>query len=209
VRISYYLPLTILNQKAQNMNNPLREQLLKSGLVSKDQAKKVDKQAKVKAHQVIKDQQHRKKHPGGKPAAVDTDSVAYSVAKAREEEVARAKELNRLLELDRKQREWYAQARQLVECYHVNETGANDIYNFVDGRVVKPMYVTTHQRKLLANGQLGIVALEGQYYLVPNTIVEKLQEHVPDLIVYFNQSEEETSEADYYAAYPVPDELIW
>ena len=74
------------------MSHSLQDQLLKSGLVSQDQAKKADKQAKLKTHQQQKQKKRRKKRRTPEP--VDTESIAYIAAKAQEDEIERAKELN-------------------------------------------------------------------------------------------------------------------
>ena len=91
------------------MSNSLREQLLKQGLVSKDQAKQAEKQAKLKAHQVQKTQS--KKQRGN---VVDKESASYLAAKAREEEIARAKELNRHKEVEREKKALLSQVFDII-----------------------------------------------------------------------------------------------
>lgn len=190
------------------MSNALREQLLKSGLVSKDQAQQVEKQTKLQSHQQAKAQQRDKKR--NVAPSVDPQSVAYQVAKAREEEIARAKELNRQRELERQHKELQAQSRQLIDTFHVNDSDAEIIYHFMDGKTVKHLSVTSKQRTQLGNGQLGIAKWEDHYYLIPASIIEKLLERTPETVVCFypNKEAKQTDE-DPYAAYQVPDDLMW
>ncbi len=189
------------------MAQSLRDQLLKTGLVSKEQASKAEKQAKSKTHQ----QQKQKKKKRGKNAeAVDTNSAAYLAAKAREAEIERAKALNRQKEAERIQKASQAQVRDLIEHHHVNDPKAEEIYYFLEGKLVKKMEVDFKQREQLDHGQLAISLLEDEYYLVPEAIAEKILERLPESVRCFHKNQEETIEKDEpYADYPVPDDLIW
>ena len=190
------------------MSHSLQEQLLKSGLVSQDQAKKADKQAKLNTHQQQKQKKKRKKR--STPEPIDTESIAYIAAKAQEEEIERAKELNRQKEAERIQKAYQAQVRDLIEHHHVNDPKAEEIYYFVEGKLVKKMEVDFKQRQQLAMGQLAISVLEDEYYLVPDAIAEKLLERLPESVRCFHKNQEETIDKDDpYADYPVPDDLIW
>ncbi|MEK8016454.1 MAG: DUF2058 domain-containing protein [Candidatus Parabeggiatoa sp.] len=187
------------------MAQSLRDQLLKTGLVSKEQASKAEQQAKSKTHQ----QQKQKKKKRGK-TALDTNSAAYLAAKAREEEIERAKELNRQKEKERRQKARQAEVRDLIEHHHVNDPKAEEIYYFLDGKLVKKMEVDFKQREQLDHGQLAISLLEDEYYLVPEAIAEKILERLPESVRCFHKNQEETIEKDEpYADYPVPDDLIW
>ncbi len=187
------------------MGNSLRDQLLKKGLVSKEQAKKVEQQANSKTYQ----QQKKKKKKRGK-IEVDTKSAAYLAAKAEEEEKQRAKELNRQKELERQQKALQAQVRDFIQRHQVNDPDAEITYNFVDGKLVKQIYVNSKQQEQLAKGNLAITVLDETYYLVPASIAEKILERVPQVVVYLNKNEEKaTNVDDPYADYPVPDDLMW
>ncbi|RKZ42790.1 MAG: DUF2058 domain-containing protein [Gammaproteobacteria bacterium] len=191
------------------MSHSLQEQLLKSGLVSQDQAKKADKQAKLNTHQQQKQKKKRKKR--STPEPIDTESIAYIAAKAQEEEIERAKELNRQKEVQRLEKELQAQVRDLIQRHQVNDPKANVSYNFVEaGKFVKNFFVNDKQQQQLANGFLAITLLDDTYYLVPAPIAEKLLERVPETVVYLNKEKEKTSnEDDPYADYPIPDDLMW
>ncbi len=184
----------------------LRDQLLKTGLASKEQAKKAEKQAKSKTHQ-----QQKQKRKKKKAETVDTESAAYLAAKAQEEEMARAKELNRKKQVERQQKESLAQVRDLIKHNQVNDYKANIDYHFIDGKFARQIHVNAKQQQQLANGQLAITVLdEDAYYIVQANIAEKLLERLPEVVVCFNKEKEKTSEADDpYANYKVPDDLMW
>jgi uncharacterized protein YaiL (DUF2058 family) len=189
----------------------LRDQLLKTGLASKKQAKNAEKEAKSKTHQQQKQKRKKKKSAKVEAETVDTESAAYLAAKAQEEERARAKELNRQKQVERQQKELLAQVRDLIEHHQVNDYKADICYYFVQGRFARQIYVNAEQQKQLANGQLAITVLdEDAYYIVPANIAEKLLERMPEVVVLFNKEKEKASEVDDpYADYKVPDDLMW
>ncbi len=192
------------------MSNSLRDQLLKKGLVTQDQAKAVDSEVKSKTHQVQK--QKRRNQKQGVAEVVDPESAAYLAAKAREEEIAKAKILNQQRELERQQREQLVQIRQLIECYFVNDPEADSGYHFVEHRYIKTVRVTRDQRQQLALGQLAITVLDERYHLVPANIVQKIQDRAPELLVCFHVPVPLTrhlDSGDPELSPPIPDHLIW
>ncbi len=189
------------------MSHSLQDQLLKMGIASQEQAKKADKQAKLKTHQQQKKKRNLKKRGATEP--IDTDSVAYQAEKAREKEIERATELNRQREAQRLEKELQAQVRDLIKRHQVNDRNADIAYNFVDGsQLVQKIFVTAKQQQQLSSGFVAVAVLEGVYYLVPAPIAAKLLERVPETVVYLSK-DEVSDEDDPYADYPIPDDLMW
>ena len=188
------------------MSNSLREQLLKQGLVSKDQAKQAEKQAKLKAHQVQKTQSKKQK-----ANVVDKDSASYLAAKAREDEIARAKELNRQKEAEREKKALLSQVIDIINYQHVNDPDADGAYYFVEEKWVRKIEVTFKQRQLLASGELAITSLEEKYYLVPAAVAEKVRARISEVVVCFHQPATGgiIAQDEAYITYPIPDDLIW
>jgi uncharacterized protein YaiL (DUF2058 family) len=186
------------------MSHSLRDQLLKTGLVSKEEAKTLEKQEKSKKYKQQK--QKRKKKKQGKTEAVDTESAAYMAAKAREEEIAHAKALNRQKEAERMQKALLAQVWDLIQRHQVNDPDADIAYHFIEGKFVKKIFVNAKQQQELGNGNLAITVLEDSYYIVPVPIAEKILERMPEAVVYLNKEKaDDVDDADY----PVPDDLMW
>jgi len=180
------------------MDNSLREQMLKAGLVSKKQAKKLEQQTKIK----VRKQKNNN--------TIDTDSIAYQVAQKQKAEVARTKELNRLKEEERLQREFQAQIRDIIQRHRINKPNADITYNFIEsGKLVKQISVTNQQQQQLTNGYLAIAYLDEAYHLIPAPIAEKLLERVPEIIVCYNNEQSRIEEDDPYADYQIPDDLMW
>ena len=191
------------------MSHSLRDQLLKTGLASEEQAKKADQQAKLKTHQQQKKKRKHKKRGTTEP--IETDSIAYQAEKAREEEIDRAKELNRQRDAQRLEKELWAQVRDLIQRHQVNDPKAEMAYHFVEeGQFVKKISVNAKQKQQLSNGFLAITVLDDTYYLVPTPIAEKLLERVPETVVDLGKEKTTNeTEADPYADYPIPDDLMW
>lgn len=177
----------------------LQDQLLKAGLVDEKKAKKV-KQAKQKQEKLKR-----------KNKAVTVDEAKLAAEKAHAEKVERDRMLNLQRKQEAEQRAITAQIRQLIEMNRQEKNTGDIPYNFTDGSKVTHIYVDERQRKLLSNGHLAIVRLDGQYELVPTTVSEKIALRDGSYLVYCNRGKEETvvDEEDPYAQFQVPDDLMW
>ncbi len=159
----------------------LRDQLLKSGLVSEDKARKAESDARKQRHRTKKDR------------TVAAAELARSEDEARRQEAyaARKREQDRALNKERdeqrRRREAAARVTQLIESNRLNEPDAPIPYNVVvDGRYVRSVRVTARQRKLLAMGQIGIARNDQNEYdfpLIPRRAALKLAEICPDRLL--------------------------
>ena len=106
-------------------------------------------------------------------------------------------------------------ARAEAERYAGVEPGAapawftEDYYNFVDDKKVKRLPVNTLVRNKLSNGWLAIVRHGGGYEIIPREAAMKIQERDASRIVLLNTHVEEPDADDPYAAYQIPDDLMW
>ena len=184
------------------MSNSLRDQMLKTGLISKKQAKKSEKQTNLKVRQQRKQKNN----------TTDENSVSYIASQKQKAEIAHAKELNHLREEQKLQKELQAQVRDIIQQHRVNNADANIVYNFVESsnKLVKQVLVTAKQQLLLINGYLAIAFIDDSYHLIPAPIAEKLIERIPEIIVCYNKNDSTSeSEDDPYADYQIPDDLMW
>lgn len=179
------------------MSNPLQEQLRKAGLVNDKQLKKAQKDQR-------KERQRASENKGAAPEAEKARLQAQA------EKAARDRELNLQKKEAEERRALAAQIRQLVEANRQPADG-EVTFNFADGGTVKRIYVTEALRKRIAAGQTAIVKLDGKYELVPAEVAERIAARDASCVVLKNAPErtgEETKD-DLYAAYQVPDDLIW
>lgn len=180
------------------MSISLRDQLLKAGLVNEKQAKQAGKE---------KQKQQRLAHKG----QIELDDTQQRLAaEAKAEKIKRDQELNRQQQEKVEAKARAAQVKQLIEVSRLPKLNTEDYYNFVDDKKVKRISVNTLMRNKLSNGSLAIVHHGGGYEVIPREAALKIQERDPQRIVQLNvQTEEVSTEDDPYAAYQIPDDLMW
>ena len=179
------------------MSLSLRDQLLKAGLVNEKQAKQAVKQ-KQKQQRLEKKGQVEK-----------DDSQREAALKAQAEKIARDQELNRQQQQKAEQKARTAQIKQLIETSRLPKLTTEDYYNFVDDKKVKRISVNNLMRDKLSSGSLAIVRHGGGYEIIPREAALKIQERDPRRVVLLNTRTEEVDADDPYAAYQVPDDLMW
>ncbi|AJQ48676.1 TPA: DUF2058 domain-containing protein [Pseudomonas putida] len=179
------------------MSLSLRDQLLKAGLVNQKQVSQTNKAEK---------KQKRMEHKG----QVEIDDSQQRIAKeAMAEKVKRDQELNRQQQEKAEQKARAAQVKQLIEATRLPKLNTEDYYNFVDDKKVKRIAVNALMRSKLSNGALAVVAHAGGYEVIPREAAVKIQERDPNRILLLNTHVEEADEDDPYAAYKIPDDLMW
>lgn len=179
------------------MSLSLRDQLLKAGLVSEKQAKQAGKQ---------KQKQQRLEKKG--QVEVD-DAQKRAAQEAMAEKAARDQELNRQQQEKAEQKARSAQIKQLIETTRLPKLNGEDYYNFVDDKKVKRISVNALMRNKLSSGGLAIVRHGGGYEVVARDVALKIQERDARRIVLLNTATEAADADDPYAAYQVPDDLMW
>lgn len=176
----------------------LQEQLLKSGLTNEAKAKQV-KTEKRKQNKLLRNQ--------GAEAA---DEVKLGIEEARRKQAERDLELNQLRKQALDQKALDAQIRQFIELNRMEKDGNGEAYRFADGGKIKTVYVSAKNRMALTSGRAGIVKYENGYEIVPSEIAVKIQErHAASVLVLNRDSGENSADSDPYAAYQVPDDLLW
>jgi len=180
------------------MNNPFQEQLLKAGIVNKQQVQKA-KQDKNKK----KKQQRNKKE-----AAVDENKI--KAQKAATEKAEHDRELNRKKEESARKKATSSEINQLIINNRIKrDDNCEIVYNFEHNNKVKRIYVNEEMKQQVIKGKLGIARIEGRYELVPLAIAEKIQQRNEKRIVLFTENKQEIDENDPYADYQIPDDLTW
>lgn len=176
----------------------LQDQLLKAGLASDAKAKQ------VKAEK-------RKQTKLQRNTGVElVDEVKLSAEQARQQQIERDRELNRQRKQADEQKALAAQIKQLAELNRIPQNPDGQAYQFNHLGKVKTVYLAEKVRDALAGGRAGIVALEQGYEVVPAEIARKIGERAPDSVVLLHQTDQtQPAEDDPYAAYQIPDDLMW
>lgn len=176
------------------MVNSLQAQLLKAGLVDEKKLKQA--------------QRAKKKQAKNEPEKIHNPAAA--VEKARAEKSERDRQLNQQRQEEAARKEREAQAKQLIDQGKIERTGGETPYQFVMKNKVKKIHVTTEQFDKLSRGKLAIVRQSGNFELIPLEVAEKVMERAPHWpVVIAKVQAETTAEDDPYAAFKVPDDLMW
>lgn len=182
------------------MNNPFQDQLLKAGVVTKQQVQKAKQQKNKKKKQ---QKQLSKKD-------VVVDQIKLKAQKAAEDKANRDRELNKRKEEHARQKALSIEINNLIteNCIDRKEN-CDIIYNFEHQKKVKRIYLNEEMKKQVIKGSLGIARIEGRYELIPKIIAEKIQQRNEKRVVLFTNDEQAADENDPYADYQIPDDLTW
>ncbi|WP_296405047.1 DUF2058 domain-containing protein [Psychrobacter sp.] len=174
--------------------NALQDQLLKAGLVDNKKAKKLTKQA-----------QHAKRTGNG----ADAD-IKQSVAQAQAEKLERDQKLNQQKQQALEDKTLRANIVQMIQQHQITEIEGDTEYRFVDDSKIKKMNLTQKLFDQIVAGHVSIARLEDGYALLPRPLADRINEKLEGFIVESkDKAENEPAEDDPYAAYVIPDDLMW
>lgn len=183
------------------MAKSLQEQLLSSGLVDKKKAKKAAKEMKMQDHLQRTGQENK------------IDEAKAKADQALREKTERDRQLNLKREEEAQAKAITAQIKQLVKTNSINSERGDIKYQFVDGKKVKFIYVDQAVFDRLSRGQLAIISLEEfgarSYQVIPLQIADKIKQRKDGYFIYIAEKTQELAEDDPYAAYAIPDDLMW
>ncbi|AHE97808.1 DUF2058 domain-containing protein [Thioalkalivibrio paradoxus] len=183
------------------MAGSLKDQLLKAGIASKQQAKQaeLDKRRKQKQKQ------------GRRAPDQDERERAAAIEAARVAKREKDRQLNEQRKQEQAQRALQAEIRQLAEQHRIDPPENADLrYHFVWKNKVRSLWVDADLRAQLSDGRLVLVAVDQAFLLVPAAIAERIRHRDPNAVVQPDAgSADGTSGDDPYADYPVPDDLHW
>ncbi|MCQ8104489.1 DUF2058 domain-containing protein [Methylomonas sp. SURF-2] len=178
--------------------NPLQAQLLKSGLTN---------EAKVKQVKAEKRKQDKLQRNNGVEIV---DDIKLSAEQARQQQIERDRELNRQRKQLEEQKALAAQIKQIALLNRIAQDANGVAYQFNHDNKVKAVYVADKVRDALINGRAGIVKLAQGYEIVPAEVARKIQARDADSVVVLNQATQDVAaEDDPYAAFQIPDDLMW
>jgi len=174
----------------------LQEQFLKAGLVNKGKAKQVQ-QEKSKQQKIER-----------RTGAQSVDEAKLAAAELQRKQAERARELNAQRDAAATQKAIMAQIAQMVQ-QNRQDKGKGDIpYNFTHNGKIERIHVSAKVQEHLMAGRLVIVRLGEATELVPRVIADKIAERDASLVVQVKKAAEVDPD-DPYAAYKIPDDLMW
>jgi uncharacterized protein YaiL (DUF2058 family) len=215
--------------------NSLRDQLLKVGLVTEQQAKQAAQQEQQRQFRNRPPKHHTDSRPPQKqgqqqpkaaqqsyqPAPViprappppSQSAATLAAQQAQAAKVARDQELNRKREEKAKRRAKIAEIEQIIEQNRAPRLETEDYYSFIDGKKIRRMSVDAERREKLTSGELVVVRYKGHYAVVPKETADRIRERDENMIVPMTQTKDspatEITTEDPYKDFVVPDDLMW
>ena len=175
----------------------LQEQFLKAGLVDKN---------KVKQANQDKSKQKKDERRSGTQTV---DEVRLAALETQRKNAERARELNAQRDAAAAQKAIMAQIAQMVQKNRQSKGNGDIAYNFTHDKKIERMYVSAAVQSHLMAGRLVIVCQNGSTELVPRIIADKIAERDASLVVRVNKQSTEVDADDPYAAFQIPDDLMW
>jgi uncharacterized protein YaiL (DUF2058 family) len=176
----------------------LQEQLLKAGLVDKN---------KVKLANQDKSKQKKVERRTGTQSV---DEARLAALETQRKNAERARDLNAQRDAAATQKAIVAQIAQMVQKNRQGKGNGDIAYNFTHGSKIERIYVSAAVQGHLMAGRLVIVCLGGVTELVPRVIADKIAERDASLVVRVNKrATAEVDADDPYAAFQIPDDLMW
>ena len=180
------------------MSNPFQEQLLKAGIVSKQQVQKAN-QEKAKKR---KKQRHHNE--------VTVDKAKLKAQQAAKDKAQRDRELNRKKQEHARNKAISIEIDQLIRDNRIERDDSCEVvYNFEHRKKVNRIYINDELKQQIIKGSLGIARIEGRYELVPAEIADKIKQRNDKRVVIFEEEKTTVDADDPYADYQVPDDLTW
>jgi uncharacterized protein YaiL (DUF2058 family) len=175
----------------------LQEQFLKAGLVDKNKVKQAN-QDKSKQKKIER-----------RTGTQSVDEARVAALETQRKNAERARELNAQRDAAATQKAIAAQIAQMVQKNRQGKGGGDIAYNFTHDNKIERMYVSAEVQAHLMAGRLVIVRQGGSTELVPRVIADKIAERDASLVVRVNKASTEVDADDPYAAFQIPDDLMW
>ena len=102
----------------------------------------------------------------------------------------------------------------MIKQHQLTDTQGEVSYQFIDNSKIKKLYVTQKLYEQIVAGHVVIARLEDNqtldYALLPRPLADRIESKLTGFIIVSNdKSDIELEEDDPYAAYVIPDDLMW
>ena len=180
------------------VKNALQAQLLKAGLVDNKKAKKLSKQA-----------QHEQR-----TGQSDEAELKAKIEQDQQQKVARDQALNEEKQRILDDKALKASVIQMISQHKIKDADGEAVYQFIDQNKIKKLYINQQIYNALVSGSL-VIAKDGESYaFLPKALAERINEKMQGFILVNNNNtvennQQTTDEEDPYAAYVIPDDLMW
>lgn len=180
----------------------LQEQLLKAGLTTKQKARQANADKRRK---------NKQKRSGAVVEASLQEKIKQDLAKAKAEKLAKDMALNEERKRQLAAKEQQLRIQQILMHHQLKEVDGDTAYNYTFGSKIKQLMLDAKTHKALVEGKLALCGLEDITYLVTTETAAKVAELDASVVLVQNDKVEgdNIAEDDPYAAYQIPDDLMW
>ncbi len=175
----------------------MQDQFLKAGLIDNKKVKQVN-------HDKSKQKKDERR-----TGTQSVDEARLAALEMQRKNAERARELNAQRVAAATQKAIQAQISQMVQTNRQSKGTGDIAYNFTHGNKIERMYVSAAVYAHLTAGRLVIVCQGGTTELVPRIIADKIAERDASLVIQVNKTSTEPDADDPYAAFQIPDDLMW
>ncbi|ALH96006.1 DUF2058 domain-containing protein [Acinetobacter equi] len=178
------------------VKNALQAQLLKAGLVDNKKAKKLSKQAV-----------HEKRTGESKEA-----EIKAKIEQDKLEKQAKDLAIEQAKKAQLQEKELNATIVQMINQHKIRNTDGEISYQFIDENKIKKIYINQQIYNALVAGSLVIAKENDGYAILPKALADRINSKMEGFILVNNSQSNDTAttdEEDPYAAYVIPDDLMW
>lgn len=178
------------------MGNSLQDELRKAGLVTERRLREARRSRRDNRNRV---------HGRGQ----ESNSEAAVAARKAAAKAERDRRLNREREEAARRKAVAAEIRQIVAEHRLPRVDGDVAYHFVEGTTIKRVYVPAPMHPRIVRGELAVVRSGRRYEVVPAAIAAKIAARDPRCVMPPNHGSSADEADEAYAAYKVPDDLMW
>lgn len=135
----------------------------------------------------------------------------FHPAGSQQEKLAKDQALNLEKQKQLEEKALKASIIQMIKQHKITDFAGDVAYQFIDENKIKKVYLSQQVYNALVAGSLVIAKDQDQYAYLPKALGEKIDQKMQGFILINNaeKNEQATDEEDPYAAYVIPDDLMW
>jgi uncharacterized protein YaiL (DUF2058 family) len=177
------------------------------GLIARaiPESRLVDKNKVKQANQ----EKTRQKKVERRTGTASVDEARLAALDTQRKNAERAREHNAQRDAAATRKAINAQIAEMVQKNRQGKGGGDIAYHYTHDGKVERMYVSAAVQAHLMAGRLVIVCHNGATELVPKAIADKISERDASLVVRVARTSGEVDADDPYAAFKIPDDLMW
>ncbi len=159
----------------------------------------------IKTKKLTKQAQHEQRTGQSNEA-----EIKANIEKAQKEKLAKDQALNLEKQQQLEEKALKASIIQMIKQHKISNFAGDVAYQFIDENKVKKVYLSQQVYNALVTGSLVIAKDQDQYAYLPKALAEKIDQKQGFILINnAEKNEQTTDEEDPYAAYVIPDDLMW